>query len=138
MTRFDSLPNYLVGFDDIVTKFANLASKPQVKLGNYPPHNIRKLDENTYQIELAVAGFARQDITVELGNNVLTVSGAVTSLPEEGEILYRGIGMRNFMRTFAVQDKVEVANAKLINGMLKILLERVVPEENKPKKVNVE
>jgi molecular chaperone IbpA len=84
---------------------------------------------------LAVAGFGRQDLELELQDGTLTVKGSVNS--EDGDYLYKGIAERAFTRQFTLADTVEVKNADLINGMLKIWLERFIPEEKKPKKINI-
>ena len=86
-------------------------------------------------IEIAVAGFGKQDIEVELQDGTLTVRGNVSS--EEADYIYKGIAERAFTRQFTLADTVEVKNADLINGMLKIWLERFIPEEKKPKKINI-
>jgi molecular chaperone IbpA len=104
------------------------------KIPTYPPYNIKKVDENKYVIEMAVAGFGRQDLELELKEDVLTVTGR-TGTDEATEYLYKGIADRAFTRQFTLADTVIVKNADLINGMLKIWLERFIPEEKKPKKI---
>jgi len=126
--------NTTVGFEPILKRLAeSFESMP--KLPTYPPYNIKKVDENKYVIEMAVAGFGRQDIELELQDGILTVKGSITS--EDADYLYKGIADRAFTRQFTLADAVEVKNADLINGMLKIWLERFIPEEKKPKKINI-
>jgi len=123
---FDSM------FDELNRKFAN--SKTD---GNYPPHNVVKIDENHYVIELAVAGFADTEIDVELKENVLTVRGEKEKSDSEIDYLHKGISARNFVRTFPLAEHIEVRGATVRNGILAIALEQVIPEENKPKKITI-
>jgi molecular chaperone IbpA len=124
-----------VGFDDMFKKLSDL-SENLPKIPTYPPYNIKKVDDNKYVIEMAVAGFGRQDLELELQDGILTITGAIKS-DEATEYLYKGIADRAFTRKFTLADTVEVKNADLINGMLKIWLERFIPEEKKPKKINI-
>jgi molecular chaperone IbpA len=129
---FNNLTKNAVGFDDILNRMIN--SVPNVPA--YPPYNIRKTAENTYVIEIAVAGFGKQDIELTLEDNVLTIKGSITS-DESNEYLFKGIADRAFTRKFTLADTVEVKNADLVNGMLKVFLERFIPESKKPKKINI-
>jgi molecular chaperone IbpA len=103
----------------------------------YPPYNIKKVDENRYVIELAVAGFGKADIDIELQEGKLSILGKCDSA-ESTEYLYKGIAERGFKREFTLADNVEVKSSSLANGMLKIWLEAFIPEEKKPKKVKIE
>lgn len=134
----DTVDRLFVGFDDQVNRMIALQKEVAKNATNYPPYNIRKTAENKFLIELAVAGFGKQDIEIELADNKLVITGAVKG-DDEGtaDYLFKGIGMRAFTRVFAVEDKVEVQSAELINGMLKIALEKFIPEEKKPKKVKI-
>lgn len=143
MARFDpfNIPsqfNTTIGFDSILKRLAEL-SDTMPKIPTYPPYNIRKTDENKYVLEIAVAGFGKQDIELELKENVLTVKGNVTheDTAEEDNYFYKGIAERPFTRSFTLADTVEVKNADLINGMLKIWLERFIPEDQQPKKIPI-
>ena len=105
---------------------------------NWPPYNIVKIDENNYTIELAVAGFGESEIDITIDGGKLIVKGNVESNTDEQEnFLFKGIATRAFTRTFAIDDHIEVKNAEIFNGMLKIALERLIPEEKKPKKIPV-
>jgi molecular chaperone IbpA len=88
-------------------------------------------------IELAVAGFAKQDIEIELADGKMVIKGNVHSEEDDNNFLFKGIAARNFTRVFALEDQVEVKDAEMINGMLKVFLERIIPEHKKPKKVEV-
>jgi molecular chaperone IbpA len=106
---------------------------------NYPPYNIRKNSENSYTIELAVAGFGESEIDITIEGGKLVVKGNVDAATNalEDNFLFKGIANRAFTRAFAIDDQIEVKDAELFNGMLKIALERMIPEEQKPKKVPV-
>lgn len=135
------LPNS-IGFDNL---FRNLeaAQKQFTKAAlNYPPYNIKKVNDNKYVIELAVAGFGKHDIDVEMQDGVLTIKGQTTldTLTKDGvdiAYLHKGIADRAFTRQFSLADTIEIKNAELINGMLKIWLENIVPETKKPRKINI-
>jgi molecular chaperone IbpA len=126
--------NTTVGFEPILKRLAEM-TEAMPKIPTYPPYNIKKVDETKYVIEMAVAGFGRQDLELELKEDTLTVKGAVNT--EDGDYLYKGIADRAFTRQFTLADTVVVKNADLINGMLKIWLERFIPEEKKPKKIEI-
>ena len=106
---------------------------------SYPPYNIERSDENHYRITIAVAGFAEKDLSVELHDGVLTISGK----REEGDksegknVLYQGIAGRAFERRFQLAEHVEVRAAKLENGLLHVELEQIVPEEKKPRRISI-
>jgi len=119
-------------FEELNRTFANSRTD-----GNYPPHNVVKLDDTHYVIEVAVAGFNEDEIDVELKENVLTVKGEQAKRDQEVEYLHKGISARNFTRTFPLAEHIEVRGATVKNGILAIALEQVVPEENKPKKIAI-
>ena len=119
-------------FDEMNRTFANSRSND-----NYPPYNIAKLDETHYVIEIAVAGFGEDEIDVELKENSLIVKGTKPKKEQETEYVHKGISTRNFERNFTLADNVEVRAATVQNGVLAIALEQIVPEENKPKKIQI-
>lgn len=136
---FKDFDRFFVGFDPIVKKIAT-AAEQATKLAQeakYPPYNIKKVDENRYVIEMAVAGFGKQDIELELVGDKLVIKGNHTEDQTGLQVLYQGLAMRPFTRQFTLADNVEVAGASLINGILKIGLEAIIPEENKPKKIDI-
>jgi len=126
--------NTTVGFEPIIKRLTEMAEN-MPKVPTYPPYNIKKIAENKYVIEMAVAGFGKQDLELELQDGVLTVKGNITT--DDADYIYKGIAERAFTRQFTLADTVEIKNADLINGLLKIWLERFVPEEKKPKKINI-
>jgi molecular chaperone IbpA len=140
--NFDTknIPNmdrYFVGADRVMKKLADIADQSaQMMPIKYPPYNIKKVDQNRYVIELAVAGFGKADIDIELQEGLLSIRGNCDSA-ESTEYLYKGIAERGFKREFTLADNVEVKSSSLVNGMLKIWLEAFIPEEKKPKKVEI-
>ncbi len=135
---FKDFDKFFVGFDEQFAKMQKLHDDITKNIPNYPPYNIRKVDDTHYVIEMAVAGFGQNEIDIEIDGGKLVVKGNVNSDSNEAEdFLFKGIATRAFTRTFALNDQVEVKDAELFNGMLKIALERLIPEEKKPKKVPV-
>jgi molecular chaperone IbpA len=137
--RFDFTPlsRSTIGFDRL---FGMLDQMSQHDTANgYPPYNIERADESHYRISLAVAGFAEKDLSVELRDGVLTVTGKRDE-PEKADgknVLYQGIAGRAFERRFQLAEHVEVRGAKLENGLLHVDLEQVVPEEKKPRRIQI-
>jgi molecular chaperone IbpA len=134
---FKDFDKFFVGFDDQLGKLQKLHDDVTKNIPNYPPYNIKKIDETHYVIEMAVAGFGQTDIDIEIDGGKLIVKGNVESAEPDENFLFKGIAARAFTRAFALNDQVEVKDAELFNGMLKIALERLVPEEKKAKKVPV-
>jgi molecular chaperone IbpA len=134
---FKDFDRFFVGFDDQFNRIAKMHDDLTKNIPNYPPYNIKKTGDNTYVIEIAVAGFARQDIEIELNGGNMVIKGSAKNEEEENSFLYRGIANRNFTRTFALEDQIEIKDAEMFNGMLKVFLERVIPEHKKPKKIEI-
>lgn len=133
---FKDFDKFFVGFDDQFNRLSKMHDDLTKNIPNYPPYNIKKTGENTYAIELAVAGFGRQDIEIELADGKLIVKGNLSDNSDEN-FLFKGIANRAFTRTFALDDQIEVQDAEMLNGMLRIFLERIIPEHKKPKKIEV-
>jgi molecular chaperone IbpA len=133
---FKDFDKFFVGFDEQFSKMQKLHDDVTKNIPNYPPYNIRKVDDTHYVIEMAVAGFGQNEIDIEIDGGKLVVKGNVKA-DESEDFLFKGIAARAFTRTFALNDQVEVKDAELFNGMLKIALERLIPEAQKPKKVPV-
>jgi molecular chaperone IbpA len=134
---FKDYDKFFVGFEDQFNRIAKMHDDLTKNIPNYPPYNIKKTGDNTYVIELAVAGFAKQDIEIELADGKMIIKGNVQSQENENDFLWKGIATRNFTRAFALEDQIEVKDAEMINGMLKVFLERIIPEHKKPKKIEV-
>ncbi len=138
MRHVDFSPLYrsTVGFDQLFTMLDSLAQPEGGQ--SYPPYNIERTGEDAYRISMAVAGFSENEISIEAHRNVLTVKGERKEETNEGsEVLYRGIASRAFERRFQLADHVEVTGASLKNGLLHIDLKRNIPEEMKPRKVEI-
>jgi molecular chaperone IbpA len=135
--HFKDFDKFFVGFDDQLNRMAKFHDDFAKNIPNYPPYNIKKTDENKYVIEMAVAGFAKNEIEIEFDQDKLIVKGNASEDKEAKEWLYQGIAARNFTRTFALNDQVEINGAELLNGMLKIALERIIPDSKKPKKIDI-
>jgi len=131
-----SIHKFAVGFDqmfDEILRHTNTQSST-----NYPPYNVVKYSEDKFAIELAVAGFKEGDIDVSIEKNQLTVKGEqAVSLDTNTEYLYKGISARNFLRSWTLADYVEVTGAVVQDGILTVSLERIIPEEQKPKKIAI-
>jgi molecular chaperone IbpA len=131
------MDKFLIGFDEQFNRLQKFHDDMAKNIPNYPPYNIVKKDENHYTIELAVAGFGQSDIDIEMEDGKLVVRGNIKAEESEDNFLFRGIANRAFSRAFVLNDEVEVKDAELFNGMLKIFLERLIPEQKKPKKIAV-
>lgn len=136
---FKDFDKLYVGFDDQFNRLAKIHDDLAKNIPNYPPYNIRKTGDNTYVIELAVAGFAKQDIEIELVDGKMVIRGNVKTDDSDNinSFLFKGIANRAFTRTFALDDYIEVKDAEMLNGMLRVFLERIIPEHKKPKKIEV-
>jgi len=142
LTRFDTnslaqLNRALIGFDRIFGDMERRFSKQVTN--NYPPFNITKVAENLYDIDIAVAGFDKSEISVEVEGDQLTVRGekSVTEDPSP-EYLHRGLALRDFELDFTLTDHTEVARAEIKNGLLSIRLERKIPDALLPRRINIE
>ena len=133
--NFNQLTPYAVGFDRVFDQLNAYVTNNVTSTG-FPPYNIRKDGDYTYVIEMALAGFGKEDIEVEVAEGLLTVR-SVKENDENDSNIYRGISYRKFNRKFTLADDVEVNDASLENGMLKIDLERIVPEEKKPRTITI-
>lgn len=135
LAKFDK---YFVGHDKFLAKIQETVDHIQKTAGTYPPFNLKKTDENVYVVELAVAGFGKQDIELTLEDNKLVIKGNTSVDSEEtNEYLHKGIAERPFTRTFSLADNVVVNNASMVNGILKIWLEHIIPEDKKPRKIDI-
>lgn len=129
---FDQL---FVGFDALFDRIVADHQKLQKFSGKYPPHNIRKIDESNYVIELATAGFTDEELDITYENGILTVKG--TPKEREANYLYQGIAYREFEKQFALNEEVKVIGANMVHGLLVITLERVIPEHKKPRSIPI-
>ncbi|MDA7778743.1 Hsp20 family protein [Gammaproteobacteria bacterium] len=128
----------VLGFEPLFDRLQRLSESTD-RSSNYPPYNIRK-DGNFFSIEIAVAGLTKEDIDVELANGVLSIGydGAKAEVVNEtNEVVYQGIAQRAFKQQFTLSEDVIVQGAELINGLLTINLEKIIPEEKKSKKIEI-
>ena len=136
-TTFDSIwrdiSPFAVGFDRTFDTLALIASS-RAKETNYPPYNIRKISEDQYTIELAVAGFEEKDIDIELTEENLTIKGNRPKEAQDG-LLHQGLAARDFVKRFVLSDYMVIKGASLSNGMLYVGVERIIPDEKKPRKI---
>jgi molecular chaperone IbpA len=137
MRSFDLTPFYrsTVGFD----RLFNLLDQTADSAPGYPPYNIERTGENDYRVTVAVAGFAENELNIELKENTLTVKGEKQTKSEQksGEVLYQGIAARAFERVFQLADFVQVKGATLENGLLHVDLVREIPEAKKPRQIAI-
>ena len=133
--NFNQLTPYAVGFDRVFDNLARYMDNTVQSTG-FPPYNIRKDGDYGYVIEMALAGFSKKDIEVEVADGTLSVRSVKENVDDDAD-LYRGIAYRKFNRKFTLADDVVVNNASLANGMLNIDLERVIPEEKKSRLITV-
>jgi len=125
---------FFIGFNREIERMANVHNAASRQ--SYPPYDVLKLDEDTFQVSIAVAGFTKEDIDVSVENGTLIVKGEITEVTD-GEYLHKGIAARKFTRTFALGEYMEVIGASIEDGMLHVNVERIIPEEKKPKKIKI-
>lgn len=138
----NSMSKNLIGGDRLFESLMETAQAATKAAVTYPPYNVKKIDDNKYVIEMAVAGFSKHDLEITLEDGKLIVDGKTSLDTAIGDgvnqtFLFKGISERPFKRIFTLADTIEIKNADLINGMLKIWLENVIPENKKPKKINI-
>ena len=129
-----SFDPFSIGFDRVIDEMLEVSKT----VSKYPPYNIKKINDKKWVIEMAVAGFAKSDIEVTLNGNKLVVSGsAQEDEAEEGVYAFKGIANRDFSHTFKIADQVEIGNAEMVNGMLKIWLDSLVQTQDNIKKIAI-
>jgi len=137
LTTFDRnkfIP-YSIGFDNLFDRLFDIDLESS---NSYPPYNISKVDENNYIIEMALAGFNKDDIEIELADSELTVrSKKREDSNKDVNLIHQGISHRSFNRKFTLSEEILVKNAEMKNGMLIIKLEKFIPENKKPKLINI-
>ena len=139
LSLFNKLRPVSVGFDSVFDHFESIFNDSPSLHTNYPPYDIVKTDEHSYVIELAVAGFSKKDISVTVENGVLTVeSDREGNTKNSGqEIIHRGISKRYFKKSFSISDDVEIRGAELNDGLLRISMEKIIPESRKRKEISI-
>ena len=134
--NFNQLTPYAVGFDRVFDNLSRYVDNNVTSTG-FPPYNIQKVGDYNYTIEMALAGFSKDDIEVEVAENTLSVRSDKKAEPEDEFTYHRGISYRRFDRKFTLADDIVVSGATLENGLLRIDLERIIPEEKKPRLIEV-
>ena len=144
MTRnlsiWNSLRPFSVGFDSIFDQFDRMLESTERYSTNYPPYNIKKVNDTDYRIEVALAGYDKDDIEVELKDSALTVRNKTReqTIDEKGNgVIHKGISTRQFERAFTISEDIKVKDAELKNGLLTIDLERIIPNEKKPRLIDI-
>ena len=143
LSIFNQLRPLSVGFDDMFDHFESMFDIPTV---NYPPYNLVKTGDNKFDIEIALAGFNKKDIDVSVENGLLTIESKVKSVMNDSvgadankdeEMIHKGISKRYFKRSFTIADDVEVKGAELKDGLLRVSMEKIIPESKKMKTINI-
>ena len=142
LSIFNSLRPFSIGFDDMFDQFENMLGNGNLTMqSNYPPYNIRKTGKDHYAIEVALAGFNKNDVEVEYEDNLLTVKtkkiDKAVEKDMDGEIIHRGISQRSFSRSFTIADDIKVEGAEIKDGLLTIICEKIVPEQKKRKLIPI-
>jgi molecular chaperone IbpA len=143
LSIFNQLRPLSVGFDDMFDHFESMFDHPTV---NYPPYNLVKTGTHQFDIEIALAGFNKKDIEITSENNILTIESKVKSVvddsvgvdkPKDQAMIHKGISKRYFKRSFTIADDVEVKGAELKDGLLKVSMEKIIPDAKKLKTINI-
>ena len=124
---------FFIGFN---RELGRLNTAYKTNSQSYPPYDLLKLDDDTYQISLAIAGFSREDIDVSVDNGTLIIRGEIVEVTD-AEVVHKGIAGRKFVRSFALGEYMEVTSAELKDGMLHVHVVRIVPEDKKPKTIKI-
>ena len=144
LSIFNQLRPISVGFDNVFDHFEKMFEGDffETPTINYPPYNIVKTGINKYDIELALAGFNKKDVSIEYADNLLTIKSVKKDKSEqkdaEGNILHKGISQRYFSKSFSISDDTEVKGAELKDGLLRISLERIIPDSKKPRTIQID
>ena len=145
LSIFNNLRPITVGFDDMFDHFEHMMNDGFMRgatTSNFPPYNIVKTGKNTYNVELVLAGFSKKDIEVTYEDNLLTVKSKkmenkVEETDEDGNVIHRGISKRFFSKAFTIANDVEIKGAELKDGLLKVALERIIPDAKKARTIEI-
>ena len=124
---------FFIGFN---RELGRLNTAHKTNSQTYPPYDLLKLDEDTYRISLAIAGFSREDINISVDNGTLIIKGEIVEVID-AEVVHKGIAGRKFVRSFALGEYMEVTGAEMKDGMLHINVDRIIPEDKKPKTIEI-
>ena len=140
LSIFNQLRPLSVGFDDVFDHFESMFDHPTITMGtNYPPYNIVKTGDNKFDIEVALAGYNKKDINVTSENNMLVIESKKDEKTDDkdGKVLHKGISKRYFKRSFTIADDVKVNGAELKDGLLKVSMEKIIPDAKKLKTISI-
>ena len=140
LSVWNSLRPFSVGFDSIFDEFDRMLESTERYSTNYPPYNIKRVNDTDYRIEVALAGYSKDDIEVELKDSALTVrnKSKEQTIDEKGNgVIHKGISTRQFERAFTISEDIKIKDAELKNGLLTIDLERIIPDEKKPRLIEI-
>jgi len=144
LSIFNQLRPLSIGFDNVFNHFESMLNEDfglRVPTVNYPPYNIVETSKNNYDIEVALAGYNKKDIDVTFEEGQLTIKSKKSDKEEtkdkDGNTIYKGIAKRYFERSFTIADDVEIVGAELKDGLLKVSLEKIIPESRKPKTIDI-
>ena len=137
LSIWNDLRPYAVGFDSLFDHFNNTLEYTVKQQTSYPPYNINKIDDLNYQVEMALAGFGKDDIEIKYSDNQLTIKSIESDDKDEKDVIHRGISKRKFSRSFTLAEDIKVNGAELKDGMLLVELEKIVPEEKRPRTISI-
>ena len=140
LSIFNQLRPLSVGFDDVFSHFESMFDHQYdaINVSNYPPYNIVKTGDNKFDIEVALAGFNKKDINISVENGMLTIESKQDDETKEGDkVIHKGISKRYFKRSFTIADDVEVKGAELKDGLLRVSMEKIIPESKKLKTITI-
>ena len=141
LSMFNQLRPVTIGFDNVFDHFERMFDHQfdNITVPNFPPYNIVKTGENQYDVELALAGFNKKDIDITMEDGVLNIKSSVEATKDKDEdgVIHKGIAKRYFTKSFTIAEDVEVKGAELKDGLLKVSLERIVPESKKPRTISI-
>jgi len=137
LSIWNDLRPYAVGFDSLFDHFNNTLEYTVKQQTSYPPYNINKIDDLNYQVEMALAGFGKDDIEIKYSDNQLTIKSVESDDKDKKDVIHRGISKRKFSRSFTLAEDIKVNGAELKDGMLLVELEKIVPEEKRPRTIDI-
>ena len=137
MSVFHNINRYAIGFDHLMDHLVSLHSNNNLTTNEYPPYDIIKEGESNYKVELAVAGFKKDELSIQLKENTLTIKGETNSKNSNGDYLHKNIARRSFSKGFSLADNIEIGSASFEDGVLSVSLTQNIPEEQRPKEIKI-
>lgn len=137
MSVFHNINRYAIGFDHLMDHLVSLHSNNNLTTNEYPPYDIIREGESNYKIELAVAGFKKDELSIQLKDNTLTIKGESNSKNSNGDYLHKNIARRSFSKDFTLAENIEIGDAEFEDGVLGVSLTHNIPEEQRPKEISI-